>query len=145
VQSFEAKTGILVHRILEMTESVDQWRQLLSNEVNHKNIAPEIAEEASRQLQNLFSFPEFQEWFSGEYVFYPEQQMVAENGDILRADRLLIHSNKLILLDYKTGEALDTHQYQIRKYTRALQSATGMPVEAFLVYSAEQKILAVSQ
>ena len=145
VHSFEAKTGILVHRILEMTESVDQWRQLLSNEVSHKNIAPEIAEEASRQLQNLFSFPEFQEWFSGEYVFYPEQQMVAENGDILRADRLLIHSNKLILLDYKTGEALDTHQYQIRKYTRALQSATGMPVEAFLVYSAEQKILAVSQ
>ena len=143
-QSFEVKTGILVHRILEMTVSSEQWPDLFREEVRHKNITPEIADEAFRQLQNLFSFPQFHEWFSGEYVFYPEQQMVAENGDVLRADRLLIHSDKLILLDYKTGEALDSHQHQIRKYIKALQSATGMPVEAFLVYSAEQKIIPVA-
>ena len=127
-----------------MTVSSEHWPDLFREEVSHKNIAPEIADEAFRQLQNLFSFPQFQEWFSGEYVFYPEQQMVAENGDVLRADRLLIHSDKLILLDYKTGEALDSHQHQIRKYIKALQSATGMPVEAFLVYSAEQKIIPVA-
>lgn len=140
-QSFEIKTGILVHRVLEMTESADQWRHFLQSEVNQQNIDPEIAQEVSRQLQNLFSFPEFQEWFSGAYVFYPEQQMVAENGEILRADRLLIHSDKLILLDYKTGEAMDSHHYQIRNYAKALQSATGMPVESFLVYSSEHKIV----
>jgi len=134
-QSFEVRTGILVHRILELTESRDQWKDILLYELKQNNIAPEIADEAARQLQNLFSFPEFQEWFSEAYLFYPEQQMVAENGEILRADRLLIHSDKLILLDYKTGEALDFHQHQMRKYVKALKSATGKPVEAFLVYS----------
>ena len=140
-QSFEVKTGILVHRILELTESADQWPDLIREEVRSTRIAPEIAEVATRQLENLFSFPEFQEWFSGKYMFYPEQQMVSEKGEILRADRLLMHADKLILLDYKTGEELDSHVIQIRKYTKALQSATGKSVEAFLVYSSEQKIV----
>lgn len=142
-QSIEVQTGILVHRILEMTESADQWPDLLREEVRTKNISTGITYEASRQLENLFSFPEFQEWFSGKYLFYPEQQMVSEKGEILRADRLLIHADKLILLDYKTGEVQDTHQYQIKKYTKALQSATGKSVEAFLVYSSVQKIVPV--
>jgi ATP-dependent helicase/nuclease subunit A len=144
-QSFEVSTGILVHRILEMTVSKEKWKDLLREEIKQKKVVSEIALEAERQLNHLFSFPEFQEWFSGKYVFYPEQQMVAANGEILRADRLLIHSDKMILLDFKTGEVLSKHISQIREYSNALQSATKKNVDAFLVYSAQKKIISIGQ
>jgi len=127
--------GILVHAVLEKTETISQWESILEKEAAERFSDINLVDKARQQLQRLFLREEFRNWFSGEYRVYPEQPMLSIKGNTLRADRILLKGDELILLDYKTGEESVQHVNQIRNYLDAVKNATGLNVKAFLIYS----------
>ena len=62
------------------------------------------------------------------------------NGKSYIPDRLLFskNSNKVIVIDYKTGKKLDKHKDQILKYAKALTLMGMKNIECFLIYTSEK-------
>jgi ATP-dependent exoDNAse (exonuclease V) beta subunit len=54
--------------------------------------------------------------------------------ELLRPDRIAVLPEKVLVIDYKTGEPNDNNLSQISDYKNALQKLFIQPVEGYLVY-----------
>lgn len=78
-------------------------------------------------------------YYSTEYEIYNEREIITENGQILRPDRVVITPDKnAIILDYKTGEALPSHETQINSYGKAVESLGFTVAKKILVYTNDE-------
>ena len=130
-----ARTGILVHRILEITLHHSEWAQNLKSESQTMLWSATEVSTAERILGQLFELPELKEWFSGSWKVYPEAEMADGKGNLYRADRILSGNGYWLLLDFKTGEESEEHKVQIKKYRELFLEATGINAECRLVYT----------
>jgi len=53
---------------------------------------------------------------------------------LLRPDRIAILPEKVVVIDYKTGEPNESNILQITNYKKALQKLFDQPVEGYLAY-----------
>ena len=65
-----------------------------------------------------------------------EQEVCDADGRLVRMDRIVIDSDKVSVIEFKTGaEDPADHESQVRDYLQILSEAyPGIPVEALLVY-----------
>ena len=75
------------------------------------------------------------EYFSKNNLVYCEQEIFTESNKIIKPDRLVfLDSNRVVIIDYKTGEKSTKDQKQIVKYQKTLKKM-GYKIEAsILVY-----------
>ena len=79
-------------------------------------------------------------WFDGTMQVINEQTIISTDGKSYRPDRIVILDKYAEIIDYKFGdEHADKYQKQLRKYTLLLQQM-GYSVNAYIVYTALQKI-----
>lgn len=63
-----------------------------------------------------------------------ESELLAQNGEMIRPDRLVFNQGKVSVIDYKTGVKSESHRYQIQQYADTL-SKMGYQIEnKVLVY-----------
>lgn len=134
------RTGILVHRILENTTGTRGWKEVLRTEFNPGQWLSDEKERAEEILNLLFEFPEMRDWFSGEWISLPEQNLISPEGKVIRADRILVKDLRAVILDYKTGEHAESHLLQIREYIRTFGLASGLLTEGWVINSRDRKI-----
>jgi RecB family endonuclease NucS len=48
---------------------------------------------------------------------------------------VIVRDGEIIVIDYKTGEAAESHKHQVRKYIEALSTMYTQPVKGFLFYT----------
>jgi ATP-dependent exoDNAse (exonuclease V) beta subunit len=101
--------------------------------------AQEMQEEL-KALQQLISDNQHDDWFSGEYHIFTEQDIIAESGKAHRPDRVLIKNQHAIVIDYKFGY-IESPSYteQIRDYMLLLRSL-GYTSEGYIIYNQSHKI-----
>lgn len=79
-------------------------------------------------------------WFSGRYSVKTECPLLLPDGSVLRPDRLMLDENKIILLDYKTGNESEKHFDQVRNYAKVLQEA-GYETQGCFIYYTQTGVL----
>ena len=134
------RTGILVHRILEKTSFEYQWKDLLTQEKHSRFWHEEEVKQAETDLSALFEIPDVRNWFSENWKSYPEHSLISSDGRLLRSDRILIQKNRAVILDFKTGEFLESHLHQMEEYIRVFEEASGLKTEGWLLNSLEKNI-----
>ena len=84
-------------------------------------------------------------WFDGTYRVMNEASIVDASGEIRRPDRVLIapDGSRVIVIDYKFGQPLDGHKYQVRAYVRLLKEMGYPSVEGWLWYVSSGEIVRV--
>jgi ATP-dependent helicase/nuclease subunit A len=50
-----------------------------------------------------------------------ERALLLPNGDMLRPDRVVKFDDQMVVIDYKTGQASDRYDNQVRQYKEALK------------------------
>ena len=137
--------GVTFHKILEKTSFVQNWEKELEKMCLDQQLSKPQKEKLRQRLDSFFKEESINMWFSEAYSSYPELEFVNENGEILRADRVLMKNNNLLVLDFKTGDESPVHLEQLRAYSNLLKEFSAKEVEAFLVYTKEEtKILKLS-
>ena len=141
----ERRRGEMIHRILSLVTSaeadVDAQLAEAARRAAREARETQLSPEALKSLSSLLHTPEVSEIFSprtGRRI-YTEQEFCDSAGRLVRMDRVVADADRVIVVDYKTGDEEETqaeHDAQIRRYVEVLSGAfPGRRVEALLVYT----------
>ncbi|MCT8339273.1 UvrD-helicase domain-containing protein [Flavobacteriaceae bacterium TK19130] len=121
-------------------ESKDVDKELAMLE--KRGIFPKETREAlSKTAKAIVSHPDLAPLFMGEDKVLCERDILSASGEILRPDRINIHSgNTVTLIDYKTGGPQASHNRQIALYAGALSEMGYHVKRKILLYCKEASI-----
>ncbi len=134
--------GNLVHDILSNINTIDDVDRVLQNYINEGCIDQEQAELLQKQFESIVSIKEIRDAYSKDAIIRNEMDILIYdkfNGNkILRPDRYAELSDKVILIDYKTGKHHEQYHEQLKDYVVALKDmGVEKDIEAYLLYLGE--------
>lgn len=92
--------------------------------------------EIIHRLSDFFRDPRMKRFFNPGIVAFNEKEIVNQYGNLKRVDRLLFAEDRIMIIDYKTGEEYqEEHQRQIREYSNLIkQLYPDRELEGWLIY-----------
>ena len=141
----EAKQqGILVHWLLSKIKTRDDLETALNSALLEGLISKEEIPELNKKLLEIINHPELKEFFKAGIFCKLEAELVTQNGEILRPDRIIFLPNETVLIDYKTGNENNKSYFkQVYKYESALLAMGYSDIKKLLVYVDDMKVVVV--
>ncbi|REJ82403.1 MAG: hypothetical protein DWQ39_00745 [Bacteroidetes bacterium] len=137
--------GILIHRILSGIRTMKDIEPSLHRIYYEGLISKDDITALSQEISALLSMEDISGLFQSDDIIFPEREILSENNEILRPDRVCVSkSNKVKVVDFKTGEELKSHHNQVRRYSDAVKLMGYQDVSTFLLYIPERKLVKVS-
>jgi len=109
--------GIILHKALSfLNSSADESIQLAARKlvvtglITEKQI-PEIEAE----LRNILANDKVKKWFDPQNVMN-EREIILPDGSIYRPDKVLIDSDRAVIVDFKSGKRNPAHIEQVKTY-----------------------------
>jgi ATP-dependent exoDNAse (exonuclease V) beta subunit len=135
------KFGNQIHQVMEQVISKNDIYQL-KEKMRSKGLHSEMMLGFIFEIvDSIVSHPELSPSFSPSLNVINERDIITKNGEILRPDRLVFHSDRNVtIIDYKTGNPSNNHKQQINKYADAIQEMGYRVNEKILVYCSTEKI-----
>ncbi len=96
-------------------------------EEKHKEILMEM-------LSNFFSH-ELTQSILQNGISLNERTLIVDEVKRLRPDKIVQQENKLVIIDFKTGEELPKHHQQVQEYAAVLKQMGQKEIEGYLYYS----------
>ncbi len=114
--------GRLIHELLSELIIEADLPRLMTRKIAKGLITAEDAAQLVKMLVQLMQDPRMKEAFSTRAEILNEAEMLTASGQLLRPDRVaILPPEKVILIDYKTGEAEPLHKLQIKSYQNLIQ------------------------
>lgn len=133
--------GVLVHEILSKIKTKDDAQYVIQPYIYNGCIDERQTELLLRQFEEITSHEKIKDAYSDECIVRSEMEILTSEGQIIRPDRYAELSDKVILIDYKTGKKDDDYHKQLKTYISSLPKMNvNKKVEAYLVYLGEDKI-----
>ncbi len=133
----EKRRGELIHQILSQInlQTLDEKTlvKIINDSIGHY---PEFSlEEVLKSLRMFLSREEIKMFFDeSRGKVYVEKEFVDKEGNLLRLDRLIISDNKVVVVDYKTGDKVQSYKEQMKRYGDVVREIYGLPVECYILY-----------
>ncbi|MCM1042026.1 MAG: UvrD-helicase domain-containing protein [Bacteroides sp.] len=132
----EMEWGNFIHRVLSHIATANEaslQRALDAGLNEYPHLKPR-REQALEFIRSVLENPSLRPYFSAGCQIKRETGMADAEGNIHIPDRVAIHGNTAVVLDYKTGAPHKSHAEQVRRYMKLLRD-TGMECsQGFLVY-----------
>ena len=105
-----------------------------------RSVDKTIKNKVIKLSKSVIEHPDLKEYFSKSNLVYCEQEIFTESKKIIKPDRLVfLDSNRVVIIDYKTGEKSKKDQKQILKYQKTLENM-GFKLEASVLVYVENTI-----
>lgn len=135
------KHGTLMHEILsgirtkkDIQPSVESYR--LAGIINREEAVALV-----QRLTELLSIPIASDWYDGTSRVLNEVDILFGKGLAKRPDRVMIHEEEVIVVDYKFGERQNKcHHNQVKDYLKLIRQMGYQQVKGFLWYVELDKI-----
>ena len=134
--------GNLVHDILSKINTIEDADNVLRNYVNDGCVDAQHADLLRKQFESIVSIKEIRAAYSKDAIIRNEMDILIydkfDGNKILRPDRYAELSDKVILIDYKTGKHHEQYYDQLKDYVVALKDmGVEKDIEAYLLYLGE--------
>ncbi len=147
----ETRRGEFFHAVLENIEYTDEKSgEILEAAIRQAQIRMPFdrpVTEISNTLKDILLLPDLHPYFihkEGRTVLN-EQEFVANDGALVRMDRVVVDPSVITVIDYKTGDKKPEYSEQIKKYLNVLRNFyKDRIIRGLLVYIDHQRIHAVS-
>ncbi len=146
------KKGVLTHYALEKIRYLDDVPSAVRALANEGYIRTQEQADLEEKLRNLLNLVELKPLFSHvpdrrirneREILVKKNEPNTKQTQTLRPDRLVIDTNKLTIIDYKTGSYSEDHQKQIDRYAEELKALGYQNIDKLLVYTEEMRVLRV--
>jgi ATP-dependent exoDNAse (exonuclease V) beta subunit len=133
--------GIKMHFILSEINSVNEIDSVLEKMMKQGIISETEKPELQQKIKDILKNGLIEKYFTGSLPSKNEAEMITENGELLRPDKIVFEDAGIVLIDYKTGKP-NTKKYalQMNKYAEALQNMRHTSVRKVLVYLDENLV-----
>ena len=136
--------GKLIHEILSLVETSGDIGRAVKRIETEGKIASGDVPEMVADLTELLNDPEVKSWFDGTYRVVNERNILSGANGVKRPDRIMIGSEQVIVVDYKSGEMeSEKYKYQLRNYIRELKNCGYQHVSGYIWYTKTNKRVAV--
>lgn len=126
--------GILIHELLSKIPNEDMIEPVLNHYVFNGRISSSEMPELQQMLGEFFALDVISESIKTGAVVHNERELIATDGEVLRPDRVIEFADRVVLIDFKTGEERKEHLIQVENYARTLSTIYPKPVESYLLY-----------
>jgi ATP-dependent exoDNAse (exonuclease V) beta subunit len=127
------KTGILFHNIVSESITIEKAQNAIDNLIREGHLDQSGANELHAMIKAVYESEEYTK-LTADSIRLAERELLFE-GKIIRPDLVLVHAEKAIVIDYKTGsESEEENVHQVSEYIRAIAEITGKPTKGYLVY-----------
>lgn len=134
--------GIVTHWLLSKIKSEEDLENAVNSGITEGLIKMDEAEEIKNRLSKLIHHPQLQPYFAPHIACKLEAELITQQGEILRPDRIVFLENETVLMDYKTGKENNQKYFkQLFKYEQALNSIGHNFVKKILVYVDEMNVV----
>ena len=136
IQQEEQRFGNDFHLLMSLCHSKIDTESVLLKLLNEGHIEQKN-EIRLRECAHSF----WQKMDEGKYLLniersLNEQFVLAGENDVKKPDKVLVKSNEIIVIDFKTGKINQSHMEQIVAYAKLLEEIFKKPVKCLLYYSA---------
>ena len=130
----------MVHDILSQINTIDDADKVFHHYINEGSIDRYEVEKLRKQFGKIVEIKEIKDAYSKDAIVKNEMGILVsgkneEENEVLRPDRYAELDDRVILIDYKTGDHHEKYNKQMKSYVNALR---GMGIEknidAYLLY-----------
>lgn len=127
--------GNLLHETMAKIKVKEDASKILDNLKERSILRNEDFKTLKAHVETILNHPELGVFFNGSDTVYCERDIITSNGEILRADRINIHSNRsATIIDYKTGSPQSWHREQLAGYESSLLEMGYSISQTILIY-----------
>jgi len=135
--------GRAIHAVLARVRTQQDLSEAVAMELAHGGLEPAASQAIEAQLALLLAKPELAPFFKEGLEVHTETTLLDAKGNAVRPDRIVREGGRLRILDMKTGLPSEHHHDQVRGYTALLHAVEGLPVEGYLLYMREGRLVQV--
>ncbi len=134
--------GIILHRGLSCIKTSDdlEIRNASRRLAIEGLITFDIVIETETELKEILSNELVKEWFKPNLKIMNEHEIILPDGRIYRPDRVIFNKDKVIIVDYKTGNKKPEHKKQLKEYTEIIKQMGFKETESYIFYLTERKV-----
>ncbi|WP_299098343.1 exodeoxyribonuclease V subunit beta [uncultured Winogradskyella sp.] len=134
-QESAIERGNLVHLILSKIITIGDIDSAFKDLLISGDITTKNSESLKKLVLEVLNHPKLETYYKDDFKTYNERDIITNTGQLLRPDRLNINSkNEAIIIDYKTGDAKESHSYQLNNYEAVLNGMQLHVTQILLVY-----------
>ena len=126
--------GEFVHQILSEVKDAKDIDHVLNPYIDAGVIDTKTASMLYGLFEQMVLHPTIYEAFTDQAKTKNECDILTSQHEIVRPDRYAELPDKIILLDYKTGQPSKDHHKQLQQYMSVLKKMKDKRIEAYLVY-----------
>lgn len=95
---------------------------------------PEAASQLIATIRQMAGEPPLAHLFSGDYTAIAERDILAQDGQIHRPDRIALSESETLVVDFKFGRPQASHSRQVARYCQLLQELGYARPQGYLWY-----------
>jgi ATP-dependent exoDNAse (exonuclease V) beta subunit len=137
-------SGILLHNALARIADHTQLAPALEAMLHEGLISEDEKVQLNASLSQLLALPQVAPFFKPGLRVRNESELILPGNESFRPDRVIIDGKQAIVIDYKTGIEQNKHHKQLKVYAGLLREMGYLDVEAYVLYTAAQKVERVS-
>jgi ATP-dependent exoDNAse (exonuclease V) beta subunit len=135
-----ADKGRKIHEILSYIKVESDLNSALEKALREGLLSNNELKEVHYLLQQTLHHPKLKKYFSVGLKVKNEEDILLENGKVIRPDRLVFMPDGITIIDYKTGAPLASHEEQILTYRSHIVSMGYPVISCVLVYINEERV-----
>ncbi len=136
----ERNWGVAIHEIMQNIDSLEGHQEAINKFLRkNKNWEPNRSE-IEEVIEKFVKNDEVQSIYKESIAIYSERSLASSYGEILRPDKVIEKATEVIVIDFKTGEALPKHKQQVLKYAHVLEGFVEKSIQLYLIYLSPQNI-----
>jgi DNA polymerase III epsilon subunit-like protein len=132
-----------VHTALAKIKTAADTTAALNSMIQEGLITDEEREKLETTIAKIIALPALAPHFENGLIVKNESEIITDNGELFRPDRVVITGKKAVIIDYKTGGEKPAHKQQIIQYGDLLLKMGYDVTAKLLVYIEEEKVVTI--
>jgi len=133
--------GTLVHLVLSKIEDLQSLDFTLNSLIKKGVLTHKKSTEIKTYIKELFKDTNFKDYFNSSYKILNEKEIITSRGRKLIPDKIIITNSETIVVDFKTGQATDSHKKQVADYVKLLKNMNFKNVRGELFYTESLEVI----
>ena len=126
--------GNLIHEMLSKIITFHDIEKVVSTYLNEGYVSEVDIEIIKKTIHEIVFHSTLKPYYSENVIVFNEREIVDNEKKIIIPDRLVFNNNEVVIMDYKTGNQLPSHQQQLLKYEQVLKTMNFKVHEKLLIY-----------
>jgi ATP-dependent exoDNAse (exonuclease V) beta subunit len=135
--------GIYFHQFMAQVNQADQIPNEIKRYEENDLIDSTMLSRISESALVFFQRVDDSGLFKDALAFHNEKSILIPESQIIRPDKIIERTKDVVVIDFKTGSAKNTHHEQIWNYKAVLEEIYEKPVKSLLYYTQQNQFIEI--